>query len=217
MVKLLAIAFTLAACGNGDKCSKVYDKLAPVFEKGDKKTDKTKEIDRCKAELKNHPEREAEMDCIIALPGTPTIGDLAACESKKGGKDSFKDYQDKSKQTEAVLQLNKIGKSAKRSFAELSTFPVGKAALTPATDCCAAADHKCVVDMAAWSAEPWKTLDFQIDEPGRYRYSYESADGKTFTATAVGDLDCGGKPETFTLTGSLDAAGNPTVNLVKPN
>ncbi len=129
----------------------------------------------------------------------------------------MKNYQDKSKQTEAALQLSKIGKSAKRSFGELGTFPIGKAGLTPSTEWCKAAGQKCAADATAWTAEPWKTLDFQIDEPHRYRYSYESADGKTFTATAVGDLDCSGTFETFTLTGSLDAAGNPSVNLVKLN
>ena len=220
MLKLLVITLTVAACGNGDKCSKVYDKLAPVFEKemkGDKKMDKAKEIDRCKEELKNHPDRAATMDCILALPGTPTVGDLMACESKKDGKDSMKDYQDKSKITEASLQLNKIGKNAKRVFAETAAFPIAKAPLTPTTDCCKGPGGKCPVDATAWTSEPWKTFDFQIDEPHLFRYSYESTDGKSFTATAVGDLDCSGKPVTYTLTGSVDASGNPSMNVTNPN
>jgi hypothetical protein len=57
-------------------------------------------------------------------------------------------------------------------------------------------------------------MEFQIDEPFRYRYSYES-DGQTFTATAVGDPDCDGKPGTYTLTGSVDN-GNPKVELKEP-
>lgn len=217
MVKYLALV-ALAACGNGDKCSKVYDKLAPVFEKTDKKPDKAKEIDRCKEELKKHPDREAAIDCIIAHPGTPTMGDVMACESKRdGSKDSVKDYQNRSKAIEASLQLDRLGKNAKRLFGETSAFPIAKAPLTPATDCCKDPSGKCAVDATAWTAEPWKTLEFQLDEPHRFRYSYESTDGKSFTATAVGDLDCSGKPVTFTLTGSVDAAGNPTTNLTKPN
>jgi hypothetical protein len=216
MIKYLAIVMALAACGSGDKCSKVYDKLAPVFEKemkGEKKMDKAKEIERCKDELKNHPDREAAMDCILALPGTPTMGDLMACESKR---DNKKDLNE-GKVTEASLQLNKIGKNAKRVFAETSAFPIAKAPLTPATECCKGPSGKCPVDATAWTIEPWKTFEFTIDEPHQFRYSYESTDGKSFTATAVGDPDCSGKPVTYTLNGTLDAAGNPSINLIKPN
>jgi hypothetical protein len=216
MIKYLAIVMALAACGNGDKCSKVYDKLAPVFEKemkGEKKMDKAKEIDRCKDELKNHPDREAAMDCILALPGTPTMGDVVACESKRdGSKDS-----DKGKISEASLQLNKIGKNAKRVFIETSAFPIAKAPLTPATECCKGPGGKCPVDATAWTIEPWKTFEFAIEEPHQFRYSYESTDGKSFTATAVGDPDCSGKPVTYTMNGTLDAAGNPSINLIRPN
>jgi hypothetical protein len=219
MIKYLAIAMALAACSSGDKCSKVYDKLAPVFEKemkGEKKMDKAKEIERCKDELKNHPDREAAMDCILALPGTPSMGDLMACESKRDNKkDTTKD--DTGKVTEASLQLNKIGKNAKRVFAETSAFPIAKAPLTPATDCCKGPSGKCPVDATAWTIEPWKTFEFTVDEPHQFRYSYESTDGKSFTATAVGDPDCSGKPVTYTLNGTLDATGNPSVNLIKPN
>jgi len=220
MKKLLALVVALAACGgNGDKCSKVFDKLAPVFEKEAKgpKLDRTKEIEHCKQQLKDHPEREKEMDCILGLGGTPTMGDLMACSAKKStdGKDGFKDYQDKSKATEAKLMLNKIGKSAKLIFAETSKFPIGNAPLTPATECCKGDGAKCQPDPKAWTAGPWAAMEFTIDEPHRYRYSYESADGTTFTATAVGDLDCDGKPQTFTLKGSIDA-GNPKVELQEP-
>ncbi|HET9993156.1 MAG TPA: hypothetical protein VFQ65_31690, partial [Kofleriaceae bacterium] len=175
-----------------------------------------KEIDRCKQQLKDHPEREKEIDCILGLSGTPTMGDLMACsEKKKDDKSGFKDYQDKSKATEAKLQLNKIGKTAKRIYAETSKYPVGSAPLTPATDCCKGDGGKCQPDPKAWTAGPWAAMEFTIDEPHLYRYSYESADGTSFTATAVGDLDCSGRPQTFTLKGSVDA-GNPKVELQEP-
>ena len=215
MKQLLALVVALAACGgNGDKCSKVFDKMAPMLEKEAKgpKLDRDKEIGNCKQKLKDHPEREKEIDCILAISGTPTMGDLAACASKDKG---FKDYQDKSKATEAKLMLNKIGKSAKLIFGETSKFPVGSAPLTPATECCKGEGGKCQPDPKAWTAGPWAAMEFTIDEPHRYRYSYESADGTTFTATAVGDLDCDGKPQTFTLKGSIDA-GNPKVELQEP-
>jgi hypothetical protein len=221
MLKCLAMIVALAACGNGDKCSKVFDKLQPAFEKEAKgvKMDRTKEVDRCKQQLKDHPDRQKEIDCILAISGTPTMGDLMACSEKKGDKPAdtggFKDYQTKSKATEAKLQLNKIGKNAKVTFAETSKFPVGSAPLTPATDCCKGEGGKCQPDPKAWTTGPWTALDFAIDEPHRFRYSYESADGTTFTATAVGDLDCSGKPLTYTLKGSVDA-GNPKVELQEP-
>jgi hypothetical protein len=218
MLKYLAMAVVLTACGNGDKCSKVFDKLQPAFEKEAKgvKMDRTKEIDRCKQQLKDHPEREKEIDCILGLSGTPTMGDLMACSEKKtDDKSGFKDYQNKSKQTEAKLQLNKIGKNAKAIFAETGKFPVGSAPLTPATECCAGTGGKCQPDPKAWTAGPWAAMEFTIDEPHLYRYSYESTDGTTFTATAVGDLDCSGRLQTFTLKGSVDA-GNPKVELQEP-
>lgn len=220
MTKLLALVVALAACGNGDKCSKVFDKLQPAFEKESKapKMDRTKEIDRCKQQLKDHPEREKEIDCILAISGTPTMGDLMACSEKRkemGDKGGFKDYQNKSKAIEAKLQLHKIEKNAKMIFGETGKFPVGSAPLTPATDCCAGSGGKCQPDPKAWTAGPWAAMEFTIDEPHLFRYSYESADGTTFTATAVGDLDCSGKPITYTLKGSIDA-GNPKVELQEP-
>jgi hypothetical protein len=226
MIKLLAVVVVvLAACGgNGDKCAKVYDKLAPMMEKeakGGKSPDRGAMIAECKDKLKAHPEREGEMDCILAISGELTMDKLIACsksarkaDESKGG---FKDYQDKSKATEAKLQLDRIGKGAKRVFAETGTFPMGSAPLTPATECCAGPDKKCAPDAKAWTAGPWSALDFAVDEPHRFRYAYEgSADGTTFTATAVGDLDCSGAPITYKLSGSLDAAGNPKVDLQEP-
>jgi len=223
MLKHLALVIALAACGKGDKCAKVFDKLAPAFDKenkgSDKKMDREKEVGRCQQQLKDHPEREAVLDCILAINGTPAMTDLMACDKAHGApekKDGLKDYQDKSKATEASLMLNKIGKSAKRVFGETGKYPIGKAALTPATDCCKGDGGKCAVDSKQWTAEPWTSLDFTIDEPHLFRYSFDGSDGKSFTATAVGDLDCSGRPVTYTLTGALDATGNPTVNLVKP-
>jgi hypothetical protein len=116
----------------------------------------------------------------------------------------------KGKMTEAQLQLNKIGKSAKVAFVSDAAFPKGKAAMLPAKPCC---PDKC--PPAAWASDPvWKALDFQIDEPNLFQYTYES-DGQTFTATAVGDLDCDGVAITYTLAGKV-TNGNPEVNLTEP-
>jgi hypothetical protein len=211
MFKHLALVISLAACGKGDKCAKVFDKLAPAFEKDNgKKMDRDKEVGHCQQQLKEHPEREAVLDCILATSGTPSMGDLMACDKAHGAPSSG---GDKVKITEASLMLNKIGKNAKRMFGETGKYPIGKAAPTPATDCCKGDGGKCAVDPKQWTVEPWASLEFTIDEPHLFRYSYDGSDGKSFTATAVGDPDCSGKPVTDTLTGALTADGRPTENL----
>ena len=135
---------------------------------------------------------------------------VAACSSSKdpGG---VRAYRDKSIQIEAKLELNLIGKNAKVAWAEQGTFPVGDTGLTPATPCCAGPDHKCPIDPAAWRHPLWQALDVEALEPMRFQYRYQS-DGKTFTATAVGDPGCDGDPITLTATGAI-VDGNATVTL----
>lgn len=219
MIRYVVVAVLLVGCG-GDRCEKVYDKLAPAMEKEmkGKPLDKAKMVGKCKDDLKAHPEQAKMLDCILAISGTPSIEDLSKC-SEQAGKGSFEDYKNKSKMSEASLQLNKIGKRAKTAFIETSEFPKGKVGLTPANECCFGngsgnVGGKCPVDAKAWQDPVWQALDFQIDEPSLYRYSYES-DGKTFTALAVGDADCDTNMATFTLRGTADN-GNPAVNLEMP-
>ena len=161
------------------------------------------------------------MDCILAINGTPTMGDLMACSEKQKGdkpadKGGFKDYQGQEQgRPRRSSSSTRSARARKRSSRETGKFPVGSAPLTPATDCCKGEGGKCQPDPKAWTAGPWAALEFSIDEPHLFRYSYESTDGTTFTATAVGDLDCSGKPQTFTLKGTVDA-GNPKVELQEP-
>ena len=129
---------------------------------------------------------------------------------------SFDDYVSKSKATEASLELNRIGRRAKMAYGEQSQFPIGSAPLTPAQACCGQPSNKCQSNPSDWQNPVWQALDFSIDEPSLYRYSYESKDGKTFVAKAVGDLDCDGQEATYELDGKIDEAGNPTVTLTKP-
>ena len=123
--------------------------------------------------------------------------------------EAFEDYKHKAMATEGKLELSNLSKLAKTVAIYKSAYPIGKAALTPAIECCKSADHKCAPDSKTWAVEPWTTLKFTIDEPHSFRYSYESTDGKSFTATAVADLDCNGTVTTFTATGTLDASGHP--------
>src|SRR5438876_3490038 len=62
-----------------------------------------------------------ELMIVVAI-----IGILAAVAIP-----AFMDYIKRSKKTEASLQLNKIGKNAKRVYSELSSYVVGKTGPTP--------------------------------------------------------------------------------------
>ena len=127
---------------------------------------------------------------------------------------SFKSYMKMAKTSEADLQLHRIGNRAKEYYIENSSFPKGSAPLTPAKECCGQPNAKCVTTPADWQGV-WQQLDFSVDEPSIYRFSYES-DGKTVVAKAVGDADCDGEAATFELDGSVDGGGNPETRLVKP-
>jgi len=130
---------------------------------------------------------------------------------------AFMEYMKRGKATESSLNLNRIGKSAKRVFGETGAFPVGDAALLPAgKTCCGNPGAKCPADPDAFAKDPvWSQLEFSIDEPTIYQYRYHS-DGKTMLVEAIGDADCDGNMATFKLEGSLTAAGNPTMNLTPP-
>jgi Tfp pilus assembly protein PilE len=132
---------------------------------------------------------------------------------------SFMDYMKRSKKTEAALQLNKIGKNSKRAYSENSSYVVGTAAKTPTPPtglgCCGGPNNHCPAVPASFAANAtWAALDFQIDEPSLFTYDYLGA-ATSFTAQAVGDLDCDGTAITYTLTGTANL-GNPAVVLAEP-
>lgn len=206
-----------SACGKADDCTRLFNATAKMMKdmplpKGKTMGDfKDQFVSECKANPDKYM-KDPTAKCILEAKS-----DEAAADCMKAG---MQDYMHKSKESEAALQLNKLGKLAKIKAAETGAFPIGKAKVLPADNgspgCCGGGDNKCKVS-TEWASDPvWKALELQIDEPTLYRYSYESSDGKSFTATAVGDVDCDGKPATFTLTGKLDASGMPTIDLAKP-
>jgi type II secretory pathway pseudopilin PulG len=134
---------------------------------------------------------------------------------------AFMDYMKKSKKTEAALQLNKIGKNAKTYFIERQTYVLaadpGALPADPGANggCCGGANNKCPAAPAAFAADSgWASIDFQIDEPSLFRYDFAGA-AATFSAVALGDLDCDGTEITYTLNGRADL-GNPSVSLTEP-
>src|ERR1043166_1068647 len=149
-----------------------------------------------------------ELMIVVAI-----IGILAAVAIP-----AFMDYVKRSKKTEAALQLNKIGKNAKRYYSEASTYVTGTAGQLPAKPgtggCCGgggASPNHCAAVPASFAADAtWKKLDFQIDEDSLFYYDYNGASSSSFTAKATGDLDCDGTEIVYTLVGSA-TNGNPAV------
>ena len=150
-----------------------------------------------------------ELMIVVAI-----IGILAAVAIP-----SFMDYIKRSKKTEASLQLNKIGKNSKRVYAETGSYVAGTGVSLPAPvsggSCCGGPNNHCPAAASAFVADTtWTALDFQIDEPTLFTYKYVGV-AQSFTATAVGDLDCDTTNITYELVGTADK-GNPAVTLTEP-
>jgi type IV pilus assembly protein PilA len=148
-----------------------------------------------------------ELMIVVAI-----IGILAAVAIP-----AFLDYMKKGKRSEAELNLNAIGKSAKTYYVEHSEYPqVATPGLTPAAACCGQTNNKCAVNSTDWEGIPaWDALDFQITEPNYFQYDYTTSGGNNFAATATGDLDCDNTTVVYTLNGTAPD-GNPGVALTKP-
>ena len=61
-----------------------------------------------------------------------------------------------------------------------------------------------------WSIGSWSDLNFYIDRPFYYRYSFESqgvGSAAIFTARAEGDLNCDGINSIYEITGRIDENG----------
>jgi prepilin-type N-terminal cleavage/methylation domain-containing protein len=158
-----------------------------------------------------------ELMIVVAI-----IGILAAVAIP-----AFLEYMKRGKTTEASLNLNKIGKAAKRVKGEIGTYPLGTGAMLPASagTCCGQSggattlNNKCTPNPDAFLADPaWAQLEFSVDEPSQYSYKYvgDGALGSAFTAYASGDIDCDSVLATFTMLGSTTTAGNAAVSIVPP-
>ena len=152
-----------------------------------------------------------ELMIVVAI-----IGILAAVAIP-----AFMDYMKRAKGSEAPLQLNKVGKNQKRIYAETASFSTVPGAALPTggtTGCCGGAGvakNHCAKNVAAWQADAgWKAMDFQIDEDNLFVYTYTGG-ATTFTANAVGDLDCDGITITYSMAGT-SGGGNPAVALTEP-
>jgi len=147
------------------------------------------------------------------------VAALAACNQAK--RDPYADRPPRP-------ELDQIADHAKSFFGDKHAFPTGTAKVLPARNgnpigggCCGSMsdgktlDNKCAVS-TEWASDPvWKALGFSLDKPSLYRFSYESADGKSFVARATGDADCDEQEAVFELRGT-SAGGEPKIELVLP-
>ncbi len=145
------------------------------------------------------------------LGGIFVLGILAAIAIP-----SFMSYQKKAKRSEAELALKVIEKGAHRHAMEVAAFPEGDTGLTPPRPCCedGVGRGKCTAEAMLWSDPVWQQLDFYLDEPHFFQYSYRGT-ATAFVATAVGDLDCDGDMITHTLEGRF-VDGVPVFTMSRP-
>lgn len=125
---------------------------------------------------------------------------------------AFMKYVRRSKTNEALTGTAALaaasGRAANAATArgERARFPAS-APLTPKTPACKDGQRRRhVPDAKTWSHPTWRALGFSVREPFLYQYEYVS-DGASFTARAIGDLDCDGVTATFERTGRIDADG----------
>jgi hypothetical protein len=207
---IVLLSLLLVACTkkSSDKCERVIDKSMKVL--GEMSAlrgaqlddaDKKELVAQCKKAVKaGRP--DPQMECVLAAADEVAV--------RKCYIQGYENYLERSKELEAKLQLAKIGEGAKTAFVN-NEFPKGKVGPTPATPCCGEQSKQCMPTDTTWSDPVWKALGFTVEGAFRFHYTYES-DGKTFTATATGDVGCTGKPTTKTLTGKVGASGTPELS-----
>ena len=153
-----------------------------------------------------------ELMIVVAI-----IGILAAVAIP-----AFMKYIRRSKTTEATMNIRKLFDSSVSYYQEehadrgIGTalprqFPAS-VALTPAVSACTAGSSKKITPNSTYfSAATWQALNFSVDDPFYFQYSYDGAGtgvASSFTARANGDLNCDGVLSTFERVGLVDASNN---------
>lgn len=107
-------------------------------------------------------------------------------------------------QLEAARYVQRIADGAQRYYDENGSVPASVGTTPVMGVCCASAGQVCVPDPAQFSGA-WDDLRFEPTEPHRYMYSFQQ-NPASFTARAVGDLDCNGVYSTFEITGTYSGS-----------
>jgi prepilin-type N-terminal cleavage/methylation domain-containing protein len=131
----------------------------------------------------------------------------------------FMDSMKTAKKSEALIQLDKIGKRAIIEYNTNATFPQAPTGITPGATCCtqnSLGKKKCAVLPADWSSPEWRALDFSMDKDFYFQYDYApGGGGSTFVARAIGDTDCDNTSVTFQMDGST-LNGTPKTQVTEP-
>ena len=211
MLAALALAALAApGCGSGPSCEKAVARAAELRKLDDAEIGLA--IERCHAERWS----EAVRGCVADADDQEELAACAAKSRRRTASGSFESYMEKSKASEAELHLKRIEKAIKTEYAETAAFPVGDAGPTPAGPCCEGPNHKCAASRAAWADQPvWTALDFEVDEPSFFQYSYHGS-ATHASADAVGDLDCDGINIVYHLSCDVGPDGNPVCTTTRP-
>ncbi len=217
MHRYLAISLLLVGCHKPDECERLFDKMLSAAKThgagvaAEALSEKDQGIAGCRKDIE-HVRSDPMAKCML---DAPTDEAYEACS--KQFPDTF------TKRNPNDPQLDVIAQRAEAYFAAHGKFPIGKAAVLPppnhpdfAAGCCSGTRKNMCAETGAWATDPtWSALGFRVTGDSFYSYSYESADGTTYHATATGDLDCDNAVATFTADGSI-ASGKPVSKLTKP-
>ncbi|MGC6416683.1 MAG: pilin [Bradymonadia bacterium] len=156
-----------------------------------------------------------ELMIVVAI-----IGILAAVAIP-----AFMKYIQRSKTSEATMNIRKLFDSSVSYYNEEQADRTGKIlprqfpleAESPADGvwrggvCKDGDSQKFAPDLKTWDAPTWQALNFAVEDPFYFKYTYASTEvgaGAHFTARANGDLNCDGTLSTFERIGTVDEQNN---------
>jgi type IV pilus assembly protein PilA len=147
-----------------------------------------------------------ELMIVVAI-----IGILAAVAIP-----AFMKYIRRSKTVEATMNVRKLfdssvsyyeGEHADSAGTILAkAFPAGVGPSPAANSCCGQTGDKCKPVTTNFDSPSWAALNFSVDDPFYFWYTYASTGtdtSATFDATANGNLDCDAIYSTFSRHGSV--------------
>ena len=157
-----------------------------------------------------------ELMIVVAI-----IGILAAVAIP-----AFMEYMKKGKRSEALVQINRLTKSAKAYYVENNAYPLGAVPQrpdVPSATCTQVARTvaRVAVRTKRWGAGDWvglpgdgfSVLEFRPDENFRFSYAWHTVSDQEIISSAEADMDCDGAGTTWVL-GHLTAPGGTPTTMV---